>query len=96
MAEKQGFRTIGEDGLEKVHSGLTTLEEVHRVIDVEEEMPAFCPKCREVVHLDFVACPHCKYDIQRSCSFCKKHLQAEWLICPYCRTESDSQLKSAG
>ncbi len=91
MAEKQGFSTMGEDGLEKVHAGLTTLEEVHRVIDVEEEMPAFCPKCQEVVHLDFVACPHCKHDIQRNCSFCKKHLQAAWLICPYCRTEPESQ-----
>ncbi|MFQ5598504.1 MAG: ATPase, T2SS/T4P/T4SS family [Nitrospiria bacterium] len=92
VAEKQGLRTIGEDGLEKVRQGTTTLEEVLRVIEVEEAIQTLCPSCHQSIHHDFIACPHCKYDIQLSCASCKKYLQPGWLICPYCRQEPQKPL----
>lgn len=87
IAETQGFTTMGEDGLKKVFSGMTTLEEVHRVIDVEEEIQTLCPQCRMPIHLDFVACPHCKFDVKLNCGGCKKRLKPDWKICPYCKTD---------
>lgn len=92
-AEKQGYLTMGDDGLEKVRKGETTLEEVHRVIDAKEEMPLLCPGCQKVIHADFIVCPHCKCDIQLSCPACLKHLQPEWCACPYCGDDTHSALK---
>ncbi|TAJ98661.1 MAG: type II secretion system protein GspE [Candidatus Manganitrophaceae bacterium] len=85
--EGQGITAMGEDGLAKVKAGITTLEEVLRVIEVEEEIRVLCPGCEKAIHLDFVVCPHCRYEIRSNCSDCKRHLQSEWLICPYCKKE---------
>ena len=85
--EGLGMSTMGEDGLVKVKQGITTLEEVLRVIEVEEEVRILCPGCERAIHLDFVVCPHCRYEIQSNCSSCKRHLQSDWLICPYCKKE---------
>lgn len=86
-AEGQGVAAMGEDGLAKVKEGVTTLEEVLRVIEVEEEIRILCPGCRKAIHLDFVICPHCRHEIQSNCSSCKRHLQSDWAVCPYCKTE---------
>ncbi|MCG3116133.1 MAG: Flp pilus assembly complex ATPase component TadA [Candidatus Manganitrophus sp. SA1] len=85
--EGQGVTTMGEDGLTKVKQGVTTLEEVLRVIEVEEEIRILCPGCQKAIHLDFVICPHCRHEIQSNCSCCKRHLKADWLVCPYCKKE---------
>ncbi len=85
--EGQGVTTMGEDGLSKVKKGTTTLEEVLRVIEVEEEIRILCPGCQRAIHLDFVICPHCRHEIQSNCPSCKRHLQADWSICPYCKKE---------
>jgi len=37
-AQKEGFKTLIEDGLEKVTRGLTTLEEVVKVVDIAEKL----------------------------------------------------------
>ncbi len=87
IAALEGIITMGEDGLDKVCSGITTLSEVQRVIDVEEEIQVLCPQCQEAIHLDFVACPHCKFDVKHNCLSCKKRLKPDWKICPYCRAE---------
>lgn len=85
--EGQGTSTMGDDGLAKVKEGITTLEEVLRVIEVEEELRILCPGCGRAIHLDFAICPHCRYELQSNCSHCKRHLQSGWLICPYCKKE---------
>ncbi len=95
-ALKQGYKSMGDDGLEKVRLGETTLEEVHRVIDIQDEIPLLCPGCQKSIHADFIVCPHCKYDIQLSCPGCRKHLQPDWLACPYCGDESHGALKGVG
>jgi predicted amidophosphoribosyltransferase len=85
--QSQGMSTIGEDGISKVKEGLTTIEEVLRVIEVEEEIRILCPQCERPLHLDFLVYPYCKYEVQTSCSSCNKPLQPEWLMCPYCRKD---------
>ena len=78
--------TLGEDGLNKAKAGLTTLEELLRVIEVTSKTESICPTCARIVQYDFVACPYCETMLSRNCMGCKRSLQLEWKTCPYCGT----------
>jgi type IV pilus assembly protein PilB len=79
-----GTRTLLEDGIVKVREGLTTPEELVRVIEIEAEESFPCPKCRAVVHHDFKSCPYCMYSLRNVCASCGQDLKLEWKMCPYC------------
>jgi hypothetical protein len=51
--------TLGEDGLAKVKSGITTPEELLRVVTEVREVRTLCTSCGAAVAVDFVACPNC-------------------------------------
>jgi type IV pilus assembly protein PilB len=78
--------TLGEDGLNKAKAGLTTLEELVRVIEVSSKTESICPTCARIVQYDFMACPYCETILSRNCKGCKGSLQLEWKTCPYCGT----------
>src|SRR5712692_3552477 len=78
--------TLGEDGLNKAKAGLTTLEELVRVIEVSSKTESICPSCARIVQYDFMACPYCETILSRNCIVCKRSLQLEWKTCPYCGT----------
>jgi len=78
--------TLGEDGLNKAKAGLTTLEELLRVIEVSSKTESICPTCTRIVQYDFMACPYCETIITRNCIGCKRSLHLEWKTCPYCGT----------
>lgn len=86
-AESQGMMTLGEDGLSKVKNGITTLEEVLRVIDVQEEIKILCPQCEKGIQPDYIVCPYCKHEMQSNCPSCKRRMQSDWVICPYCKRD---------
>jgi uncharacterized OB-fold protein len=48
-----------EDALDKVMNGLTTLEEVLRVVPTENISLQECPKCNQRMVPSFKFCPHC-------------------------------------
>jgi type IV pilus assembly protein PilB len=77
--------SLGEDGLNKVKEGITTIEELLRVIEVREDLQTFCTQCRRSIHIDFQVCPYCAHLVTHHCHACGKPLQPEWIICPYCR-----------
>ncbi|HEY5595075.1 MAG TPA: ATPase, T2SS/T4P/T4SS family [Nitrospiria bacterium] len=77
--------SLGEDGLNKVKDGITTIEELLRVIEVREDLQTFCVKCGRSIHIDFQVCPYCTHAVSHHCHACGKPLQPEWIICPYCR-----------
>jgi type IV pilus assembly protein PilB len=79
-----GMVTLGEDGLAKVKSGVTTPEELMRVVADVREMRTLCSSCGSVVSVDFNACPHCGKRISAGCSHCGRALQPGWNFCPYC------------
>jgi type IV pilus assembly protein PilB len=58
-ARSNGMRLIQEDALEKVLTGLTTLEEIVRVVPTENISLMECPKCNERIVPSFKYCPHC-------------------------------------
>ena len=84
-----GTRFLIEDAMEKVRQGHTTLEEVLRVIQLEEEEVIRCPNCNSFIHLDFSTCPYCLYPLKCLCESCGQELKLEWRICPYCNVPSD-------
>ena len=49
--------TLGDDALAKVKAGVTTADELLRVVTEVREMRSVCPGCSGPVALDFVACP---------------------------------------
>jgi type IV pilus assembly protein PilB len=58
-ARSNGMRLIQEDALEKVLTGLTTLDEIVRVVPTENIPLMECPKCNEHIVPSFKYCPHC-------------------------------------
>ena len=82
--------TLGEDGLNKAKAGVTTLEELLRVIEVSGKTESICPTCSKIIQYDFMACPFCETVLSRNCVSCKRALQTEWKMCPYCGTRTDT------
>jgi type IV pilus assembly protein PilB len=76
--------TLGEDGLSKVKSGITTAEELLRVVTEVREMRTLCSGCGTAVGVDFNACPHCGKRVGGGCPHCGRAMQPGWNFCPYC------------
>ena len=79
-----GMITLGEDGLSKVKGGVTTPEELLRVVTEVREMRTLCSGCGTAVGVDFNACPHCGKRVGGGCPHCGRAMQPGWNFCPYC------------
>ena len=79
-----GMISLGEDGLAKVKSGITTPEELIRVVTEVREMRTLCGGCGSAVGVDFNACPSCGKRLGGGCPHCGRALQPGWNFCPYC------------
>jgi type IV pilus assembly protein PilB len=91
-----GMITLGEDGLSKVKSGVTTPEELLRVVTEVREMRTLCSGCGTAVGVDFNACPHCGKRVGGGCPHCGRAMQPGWNFCPYCaRSSSETTTKRA-
>ena len=91
-----GTRFLLEDAMEKVRQGITTLEEVLRVIQLQEEEITRCPKCNSFINLDFSTCPYCLHALKYLCESCGQELKLEWKICPYCNTRVERMPTAEG
>src|SRR5215831_13847783 len=87
-AIESGMRSMGEDGLKKVMTGRTTLEEVARVVYLAEQSGRLCPGCQTYLNQDFEYCPSCGEFVGEHCTKCRKRLNPEWDFCPACGAES--------
>jgi type IV pilus assembly protein PilB len=87
-AAAMGISTIYEDGIAKVKEGLTTVEEVSRVIEIDDIERTHCPQCRRFIQADFLICPHCGSPSPYVCGSCGKPQQRGWALCPYCRSSN--------
>ncbi len=89
-----GTRFLLEEAMEKVRLGLTTMEEILRVIQLQEEEIVRCPKCNSFINLDFSTCPYCMYALKNLCGSCGQELKLEWKVCPYCNARTGAQAPS--
>jgi type IV pilus assembly protein PilB len=85
MAISKGMVTLGRAALEKVLTGVTTVDEVYRVVETEGDFASACPQCATPLEAAFVMCPACGYSVSSTCPGCRKSLSQEWKFCPYCR-----------
>jgi type IV pilus assembly protein PilB len=86
-----GTRFLLEDAMDKVRLGVTTLEEVLRVVQLQEEEIIRCPKCGSYINMDFSTCPYCMHELKHLCQSCGQELKLEWRICPYCNTRTGTE-----
>jgi hypothetical protein len=83
-ARANGMHMLVEDGMEKVKSGQTTLEELIRVIGPQTKFERSCMTCGWMMDAKFLFCPNCGKFRQNYCLFCKLPLEEDWLSCPFC------------
>ena len=83
-ARHLGMLSLGEDGVSKVKAGVTTPEELLRVVAEVNETKTLCTGCGGAVASDFLRCPHCGKGRSGACTQCGRGLHAEWKFCPYC------------
>ena len=84
MARANGMHMLVEDGIEKVKQGLTTLDELIRVIGPQTKFERSCMSCGRMIDAKFLFCPYCGIFRQNFCRFCKLPLEEDWLSCPFC------------
>ena len=53
------MKRLQEDALEKLHLGITTMEEILRVVPFETLAPAECTECGHELLPTFHYCPYC-------------------------------------
>jgi len=85
-ASEGGTIPLIESAIQKIKNGQTSIEEVLRVVQVDEEDVPRCPSCRAIVETKFASCPYCHFALRRNCSSCSIELKPEWTMCPYCST----------
>ncbi len=89
-ARAAGMRTLLEDGIDKVRSGITTVDEVLRVVGPQKRIERECPKCRRSVDIRFYFCPYCGDFRNNTCRQCRLPLEPGWSTCPFCGTSGES------
>ncbi len=84
LAKNEGMRTLVEDGLDKVRMGLTTLEELFRVLGPHTGTERSCESCQRLIDAKFAFCPYCGTFKNNYCRTCKLPLDDDWVKCPFC------------
>lgn len=87
LARGFGMKTLLEDGIEKVRRGITTLDELIRVVGPQTRNERQCGKCSMVIDAQFPFCPYCGTFKQNICNTCKAPLEVQWKNCPFCGTK---------
>ena len=85
VARSEGMRSLLEDGLQKCQEGLTSLDEVLRVITIRRVGGRRCPECDAPIAPEHVACPYCGTALQLQCGHCHASLHGDWHFCPQCK-----------
>ena len=90
-----GMVPLGEDGLAKVKAGITTADELLRVVAEVRAAPVACPECGGAVAADFKVCPRCAHRLSGGCHKCGRGLQLDWDYCPYCAATAHKKKKKS-
>ena len=89
-AAQDGTGLLLDHARELLRAGVTTPEEILRVVQIDEDETIRCPQCGASIQADFSTCPYCRHTLQRACASCHQELKLEWKACPYCNTAADA------
>lgn len=87
-----GMKTLMEVGIEKVKMGITTVEELIRVIGPPVVLERKCDQCKKLIDVNFVYCPYCGKSRHDICYKCNNLLEIEWAVCPSCGTPKPDRI----
>src|SRR5437899_10358442 len=73
-AQESGMRILVEDGREKAKAGITTIEELGRIIEVSEYAADNCPGCGRHLNSEYPFCRSCRAVLRRICTGCVQPL----------------------
>jgi predicted RNA-binding Zn-ribbon protein involved in translation (DUF1610 family) len=79
-----GMTTLLDDAHEKLQQGVTTCEEVLRVLGPQNHVEIPCPQCGFKMEERYPFCPSCGNPVIPRCRACKKVLNPSWHVCPFC------------
>ncbi|HEX9642350.1 MAG TPA: ATPase, T2SS/T4P/T4SS family, partial [Candidatus Krumholzibacteria bacterium] len=94
LAEEEGMISLRENAIAKVESGVTTLDEVKRVIQFDTRAPK-CPQCGNLVEDQFMSCPFCRHTLRSACTACGMTLKKKWTSCPHCGSAAPAETSSS-
>ena len=89
IARANGMRSLLEDGLEKVRQGMTTMEEVLRVVGPAVRLERHCEHCGKLMESRHLFCPYCGVFRPNCCRSCHLPLDDDWVVCPVCGTAKE-------
>lgn len=81
-----GMKPLIEDGWAKINRGLTSAEEVLRVLGPQNTLEVKCPHCNVNLRERHRYCPFCAGRIILQCAHCGCYLEPDWKACPDCAT----------
>ncbi|VFQ43552.1 ATPase, T2SS/T4P/T4SS family [Desulfoluna butyratoxydans] len=81
-----GMKPLVEDGWTKINQGVTTAEEVLRVLGPQNTLEVKCPHCNANLRERHRYCPFCSGRILLQCINCGCYLEPDWNGCPDCAT----------
>ena len=90
VARAAGMRLLVEDAKDKIKAGVTTVEEVLRVVHLRDIVPVPCPSCKAMVQPNFAACPYCLAALRQVCGGCGAEMKKDWKICPFCNHATEA------
>jgi type IV pilus assembly protein PilB len=83
-AAMSGYMSLFDDARSKIGAGVTTPEEVLRVIQLRDGDENYCPRCSRPMSGVDGACPSCNEHSRSACVGCGSEVSARWLFCPRC------------
>ncbi|MCJ8501487.1 ATPase, T2SS/T4P/T4SS family [Desulfatitalea alkaliphila] len=83
-ARLTGMRTLLDDAIGKISAGVTTCEEVLRVLGPQNAAEIACPFCRSPMEQRHPYCPFCGRELVRTCPQCNQLLARDWRHCARC------------
>jgi len=95
LAEEEGMISLRENATAKVEAGVTTLDEVKRVIQLDTRAPK-CPQCGNPVEDRFMSCPFCRHALRSACAACGMTLKKQWASCPHCGAATPGEAAGSG
>ena len=84
-AVESGMGHMSDDGIDKIHQGITSIDELFRVIHLTDQGTSLvCQNCGESINQDLPHCPHCGFLLMNRCPDCGGSRDGKWSFCPYC------------